>query len=333
MQDEPPPAAPPAAAERAAEPPAARAPREPAEAPSSAALPPEPGATPGPAATPGISDEGLVLLVQRELAAAGFDPGPLDGRSGPRVSAAIEDYQRAQGLPVDGRASVDLLSRLARENLQAGRTSPAPPQSSAAPEPPVAAAGKTQPRAEKPAQSQLSARQPASRAPGPAAAPAGRNLVRSIQKRLAARGYYSGAVDGDLGPQTREAIEAYERAHGRSSTGRATPRLYQELEEYAREFRALKLFKQGAFSEAITAYSEIIERKPRDADAYFNRGLAYKNAGFAERALADYDMAIELDSGHGQAYLDRGNIRYQQGRYRAAIMDYLHVLGIWLGVS
>lgn len=58
--------------------------------------------------------KGLVLLIQRELEAAGFDPGPIDGKPGPRLVAAIEAYQRARGLPVDGRVSVRLLSRLAQ---------------------------------------------------------------------------------------------------------------------------------------------------------------------------------------------------------------------------
>jgi len=67
----------------------------------------------------------LVLLIQRELEAAGFDPGPIDGKPGPRLVAAIEAYQRAHDFPVDGRVSVDLLSRLAWENLKEGRSAPA----------------------------------------------------------------------------------------------------------------------------------------------------------------------------------------------------------------
>ncbi len=34
--------------------------------------------------------KGLALLIQRELEAAGFDPGPIDGKPGPRLVAAIE---------------------------------------------------------------------------------------------------------------------------------------------------------------------------------------------------------------------------------------------------
>jgi len=38
--------------------------------------------------------------------------------------------------------------------------------------------------------------------------------VAELQRRLARAGYYSGAIDGILGPRTRQAIRAYERDHG-----------------------------------------------------------------------------------------------------------------------
>ena len=38
--------------------------------------------------------------------------------------------------------------------------------------------------------------------------------VAELQRRLAQAGYYHGAIDGILGPRTRQAIRAYERDHG-----------------------------------------------------------------------------------------------------------------------
>ena len=38
-------------------------------------------------------------------------------------------------------------------------------------------------------------------------------LVVEVQRRLAGAGYYHGAIDGILGPQTLRAIRAYERDH------------------------------------------------------------------------------------------------------------------------
>jgi putative peptidoglycan binding protein len=41
----------------------------------------------------------------------------------------------------------------------------------------------------------------------------GVQLVVQVQRRLARAGYYHGAIDGILGPETRRAIAAYEREH------------------------------------------------------------------------------------------------------------------------
>ena len=38
-------------------------------------------------------------------------------------------------------------------------------------------------------------------------------LVVEVQRRLARAGYYHGAIDGIVGPETRRAIRAYERDH------------------------------------------------------------------------------------------------------------------------
>ena len=69
--------------------------------------------------------KGLVLLIQGELEAVGFDPGPIDGKPGPRLKAAIEAYQRARSFPIDGRVSVGLLSRLAQDSPRQRRSTPA----------------------------------------------------------------------------------------------------------------------------------------------------------------------------------------------------------------
>ncbi len=310
---------------------AAPAPTETTQAPSAASASTETVETQTAAADSGPSpgspkpadqvDGGLVLLIQRELTSAGFDPGPLDGRTGPKFSAVIAAYQRAQGVPVDGRVSVDLLSRLARENLRHGRTAPLPPSPEASRDTGVGAGAPNR---------QTALQTPAT---GASPVPRGKSLVRSIQERLAARGYYSGPLDGSLGPKTHAAIVTYQRAQRYETTGRPSRAIYEELEDYRLEVLGLELFRQGDYDKAIATYALMIKRKPKDANAYFNRGLAYKNTGLADRALADYDAAIRLDPSHQKAYLDRGNIRYQRGFYSDAIRDYMNALGLWLDLS
>jgi peptidoglycan hydrolase-like protein with peptidoglycan-binding domain len=47
-------------------------------------------------------------------------------------------------------------------------------------------------------------------------------LVRAVQEALARTGVYAGAIDGLAGPQTREAIESFEKAAGRATSGEAS---------------------------------------------------------------------------------------------------------------
>lgn len=53
-----------------------------------------------------------IFLIQKNLREKGYDPGPVDGRVGPRTTSAIQAYQRKAGLPVDGQPSAKLLERL-----------------------------------------------------------------------------------------------------------------------------------------------------------------------------------------------------------------------------
>lgn len=48
----------------------------------------------------------------------------------------------------------------------------------------------------------------------------GGSVVAQVQEELAQAGYYRGAVDGVIGPRTRSAIRAYERANGLRVDGR-----------------------------------------------------------------------------------------------------------------
>jgi hypothetical protein len=56
----------------------------------------------------------------------------------------------------------------------------------------------------------------------------GRSEIVAAQRRLARAGYYHGAIDGILGPQTRRAIRAYERDHNLSRYGAIDRRLLSE---------------------------------------------------------------------------------------------------------
>lgn len=57
---------------------------------------------------------------------------------------------------------------------------------------------------------------------------------------------------------------------------------------------------------AISDYSEVIDSEPDNAEAYFNRGLAYESVGGYDEAYADYSKAIELNPQYADAIAARG---------------------------
>ncbi len=57
-------------------------------------------------------DPAVVSAIQRALATAGLDPGPVDGVYGPNTTAAVAAFQRARGLVVDGEVGVHTAAAL-----------------------------------------------------------------------------------------------------------------------------------------------------------------------------------------------------------------------------
>jgi tetratricopeptide (TPR) repeat protein len=71
----------------------------------------------------------------------------------------------------------------------------------------------------------------------------------------------------------------------------------------------------------IKSCSEIIHSEPDNAIAYHNRGIAHQSKGDLERALADFDKAIQLDPSYRSAYDARGRIYATKGDYARALAD------------
>ncbi|MBV8377174.1 MAG: peptidoglycan-binding protein, partial [Verrucomicrobia bacterium] len=53
--------------------------------------------------------------------------------------------------------------------------------------------------------------------------------TRAVQAALAWQGYYSGRIDGIMGPETREAIRAFQKNRGLPATGQIDSRLIGAL--------------------------------------------------------------------------------------------------------
>jgi outer membrane protein OmpA-like peptidoglycan-associated protein len=72
--------------------------------------------------------------------------------------------------------------------------------------------------------------------------------------------------------------------------------------------QGIELDQKGNHAEAIRMFTEAIELDSRLAEAYFQRGRAYREhrKTLASDALRDFNRALELDPGNAEAYYERG---------------------------
>src|ERR1700730_4324975 len=72
---------------------------------------------------------------------------------------------------------------------------------------------------------------------------------------------------------------------------------------------------------AIKGCTELIRRNPRNAVAYYNRGIEYNAKGERDRAIADYSKAIEINPKYVAAYTNRGAIYNERGEATGDLAD------------
>jgi Flp pilus assembly protein TadD len=87
-------------------------------------------------------------------------------------------------------------------------------------------------------------------------------------------------------------------------------------------YRGNGYFYKEEVDRAIADYDRAIELEPDYALAYNNRGVAYDDKGEVDRAIADYDRAIELKPDYAAAYNNRGVAYIHKGEVDRAIADF-----------
>jgi peptidoglycan hydrolase-like protein with peptidoglycan-binding domain len=60
-----------------------------------------------------------VMAMQQALKAKGFDPGPIDGSVGPKTTAAVRAYQKAENLTLSGQIDRDTAAKLGVKGVRA----------------------------------------------------------------------------------------------------------------------------------------------------------------------------------------------------------------------
>jgi peptidoglycan hydrolase-like protein with peptidoglycan-binding domain len=136
----------------------------------------------------------LVRDIQTELKARGYNAGEADGKMRDDTKAAISAYEKAEGLPVTGKPSDQLLAR-----LLLGQPSK------------TAATGSVAPAPQAPRTVVID------------------NTIKSVQQVLADLGYDPGPADGAMGASTRTAIEAFQKDRKIAQDGQITPSLLREI--------------------------------------------------------------------------------------------------------
>jgi len=140
-----------------------------------------------------------VADVQRALQAAGFDPGPIDGRMGRRTRSALKAFQSANDLKPTGEVNAQTWGVLQEEQgSHAAEVIKATESDEAFP-----SAGQKQEVRSAILESRL-------RSP---------ERIKKVQFALKQAGFDPGPVDGEIGPRTDQALRSFQRANGLEPDG------------------------------------------------------------------------------------------------------------------
>lgn len=90
--------------------------------------------------------------------------------------------------------------------------------------------------------------------------------------------------------------------------------------------KGLTLFNQERYEEAIAAFEEAINLKPKVAIAWISRGVALERLKLHAEALASHEQAIQLEPDNFLAWYNKGVQLQELGRYQEAIVAHEHAL-------
>ena len=86
--------------------------------------------------------------------------------------------------------------------------------------------------------------------------------------------------------------------------------------------RAYQFVDAGNIQDAISLYTLSIEKDPRFADAYYNRGVMHYFLKNYRQAIEDFDKTIALNPSHSMAYASRGRVYEVMKNDHQAVIDF-----------
>ncbi len=92
--------------------------------------------------------------------------------------------------------------------------------------------------------------------------------------------------------------------------------------------RGFDYFKKNDLERAIDDFNKAIEIDPKYAEAYNNRGIVYGKKNDLERAIDDFNKAIAIYPGYAKAYNSRGIAYFKKGGLGQAVSDFSKAIEI-----
>jgi tetratricopeptide (TPR) repeat protein len=123
----------------------------------------------------------------------------------------------------------------------------------------------------------------------------------------------------------RELIRIYQKEFGRPPRDVATD---EEFTSSDYSTRGVTYNNLELYDKAIEDYNRAIQINSGDAYAYSNRGNTYYYLQQYDEALADHNRALQLNPNFSNAYLNRGNVYRDLNRNVEALEDYNRTLKI-----
>jgi tetratricopeptide (TPR) repeat protein len=110
---------------------------------------------------------------------------------------------------------------------------------------------------------------------------------------------------------------------------------------YIYSFIALVIFLSGIlcysrndiWKNELTLWTDVTEKAPNNARAWYNKGNVLEKLGKHEEAMRSYDNAVEIQPEYYNAWNNKGNVLHKLGNYEEAIKCFDNVIEIKPDVS
>jgi tetratricopeptide (TPR) repeat protein len=107
------------------------------------------------------------------------------------------------------------------------------------------------------------------------------------------------------------------RLHGQPHDVNSQPKDAEGFHKRGRDYYAKR-----EYDKAISDFNQAIQLDPKASGAFCGRGCAWHAKGEYDKAIKDFDEAIRLDPKCHEAFYGRGRAWHARGDYSKAIRDY-----------